>query len=113
MIGEPNFMHRFMPSTGACTEVVDLFARRVDASKAGGIHGLADEHEDIKVVVLRFDEAMSWFAPTRSRTARPCSRIYWLAAERERRPTRSGAPIAAADRRALPPSPVDRTRRDA
>ncbi len=51
VIGEILPIHRFLPSPGGSTETVDLFCGRVDAGKAGGIHGLADESEDIKVVV--------------------------------------------------------------
>lgn len=84
LIGEPIFIHRFMPSTGACTEVVDLFAGHVDASKADGIHGLADENEDIKVVVLRFDEAMRQVRADTIKNGPTLLALYWLAAERER-----------------------------
>ena len=84
VIGEPIFIHRFMPSTGACTEVVDLYAGRVDASKASGIHGLADENEDIKVVVLRFEEAMQQLRADAIKNGPTLLALYWLAAERER-----------------------------
>jgi ADP-ribose pyrophosphatase len=84
LIGEPIFIHRFMPSTGACTEVVDLFAGRVDASKASGIHGLADENEDIKVVVITFDEAMRQVCADTIKNGPTLLALYWLAAERER-----------------------------
>jgi ADP-ribose pyrophosphatase len=84
LIGEPIFIHRFMPSTGACTEVVDLFAGQVDASKASGIHGVADEHEDIKVVVMRFDEAMRQVRADTIKNGPTLLALYWLAAERER-----------------------------
>jgi ADP-ribose pyrophosphatase len=84
LIGEPIFVHRFMPSTGACTEVVDLFAGHVDASKAGGIHGLADEHEDIKVVVLAFEEAMWQVRADAIKNGPTLLALYWLAGERAR-----------------------------
>jgi ADP-ribose pyrophosphatase len=84
IIGEPVFIHRFMPSTGACTEVIDLFAGRVDANKASGIHGLADEHEDIKVVVLSFDAAMQQVRADAIKNGPTLLALYWLAAEREK-----------------------------
>jgi ADP-ribose pyrophosphatase len=84
LIGEPIFIHRFMPSTGACTEVVDLFAGRVDASEASGIHGLADENEDIKVIVMSFDEAMKQVRADTIKNGPTLLALYWLAAERER-----------------------------
>ena len=42
----------FLLSQGAVSETTRLYCGRVDASDAGGIHGLADEHEDIKVLTV-------------------------------------------------------------
>lgn len=84
LIGEPEFLHRYMPSTGACTEVIDLFCARVDARGAGGIHGLATEHEDIKVVVLSFAEAMRLVQVDAIKNGPTLLALYWLAAQRER-----------------------------
>ncbi|HLI21510.1 MAG TPA: NUDIX domain-containing protein [Stellaceae bacterium] len=84
IIGEPEFMHRFMPSPGACTEICDLYCARVDSSKAGGIHGLADEHEDIKVVVLSYAEAIGLARADKVKNGITVLALYWLALERER-----------------------------
>jgi ADP-ribose pyrophosphatase len=84
LIGEPEFLHRYMPSTGACTEIIDLFVARVDARGAGGIHGLADEHEDIKVVVLAFDEIMRLVRADAIKNGPTLLALYWLAAQRDR-----------------------------
>jgi ADP-ribose pyrophosphatase len=84
LIGEPEFLHRYMPSTGACTETIDLFCARVDARGAGGIHGLADENEDIKVVVLSFEQAMQQVRADAIKNGPTLLALYWLAAERER-----------------------------
>jgi ADP-ribose pyrophosphatase len=45
-------IYSFMTTPGACSERISLFCARVDASQASGIHGLAEEHEDIRVHVL-------------------------------------------------------------
>jgi ADP-ribose diphosphatase len=92
LIGEPEFLHRYMPSTGACTEIVDLFCARVDARHAGGIHGLAAEHEDIKVVVLSFDEAMQLVREDTIKNGPTLLALYWLAAQRERLRRQWGTP---------------------
>lgn len=84
LIGEPEFLHHYMPSTGACTETIDLFIGQVDASGAGGIHGLADEHEDIKVVVLGFDEIMAQLRADAIKNGPTLLALYWLALNRER-----------------------------
>ncbi|ANG61456.1 ADP-ribose pyrophosphatase [Marinobacterium aestuarii] len=48
---------RFTPSPGAAREYIDLLCAQVDASQAGGVHGLAEEGEDILVHVLSLDDA--------------------------------------------------------
>lgn len=45
---------RYLSSPGGSSETVELFCARVDSSGVGGIHGLAEEGEDIRVVVLPF-----------------------------------------------------------
>ncbi len=84
IIGEIEHAHRYMPSPGACTEIVDLFCGRVDARNAGGIHGLAHENEDIKVVVLPYREAMRQLRDDKIQNGLTISALYWLAANRAR-----------------------------
>ena len=62
----------------------DLYCARVDSSNAGGVHGLADEHEDIKVVVLSFAEAMSLARGDKIKNGLTVLALYWLALERDR-----------------------------
>ena len=47
-----NKVTHFYPSPGGCSERVDLYWAHVDATKAGGIYGLASENEDIRVHVI-------------------------------------------------------------
>jgi ADP-ribose diphosphatase len=82
--GEIVPMHRFLTSPGGTTETVSLFCARVDATKAGGIHGLADEHEDIKVVVKSFREAMRLLRAGKIENVFTLAALYWLAAHRAR-----------------------------
>src|SRR5215467_1627912 len=56
LIGEPIPIQRYLPSTGASDESVFLFCGRVDSTSAGGVHGLPEEHEDIRVVVKPWAE---------------------------------------------------------
>jgi ADP-ribose pyrophosphatase len=46
----------YLVSPGGATECTALFIGRADLSKAGGIHGLPEEGEDIRVHVLSLDE---------------------------------------------------------
>jgi ADP-ribose pyrophosphatase len=84
LIGEPEFVHHYLPSPGACTETIDLYCARVDSTNAGGIHGLAAEHEDIKVVVLSFADAMTLAKTDKIKNGPTLLAMYWLALERER-----------------------------
>ena len=57
-IGMIERIQTYVVSPGGSSESVVLFCGSVDSSKAGGIHGLDDEAEDIKVHVLPADEAI-------------------------------------------------------
>lgn len=71
-------------SPGACSERMHLFCARVDASRAGGIHGLVDEGEDIRVRVLRFDEAFAMLEAGEISSATPMIGLQWLALNRDK-----------------------------
>ncbi len=47
----------FFVSPGISGERIHLYCGRVDASTAGGVHGLAEEGEEIRVVVMPREEA--------------------------------------------------------
>ncbi len=81
--GELVPIHRFLTSPGGTTETVALFCGRVDASDAGGVHGLADEHEDIKVVVLDYAEAMARLADGKIENGFALLALHWFAAHRD------------------------------
>jgi ADP-ribose pyrophosphatase len=83
VIGEVVPIHRFMTSPGGSTETVDLFCGRVDASAAGGIHGLADESEDIRAVVKSYAEAMGLLNAGKIENGYTLLALHWLAANRE------------------------------
>lgn len=74
----------FFPTPGACSEKVTLFCGLVDSDGMGGVHGLAEEHEDILVRVVDFDEALAWVDTGRIDSAVPIIGLQWLALNRER-----------------------------
>jgi ADP-ribose pyrophosphatase len=82
IIGDLVPVHRYLPSPGGSTERVDLFCGRVDARTANGIHGLAAEHEDIKVVVKSYREAMKLLRANRIENGPTVLALHWLAANR-------------------------------
>jgi ADP-ribose pyrophosphatase len=84
LAGEIEPMHRFLTSPGGTTEAVALFCARIDAAAAGGVHGLADEHEDIKVVMKSFRQAMRLLRAGKIENVFTLAALYWLAANRAR-----------------------------
>ena len=70
---------RFFTSPGASTESVTLFCGRVDSSNAGGVHGLEEEGEDIRVMVVSVDEALSLLTDGRIVNAKTIIALQWLA----------------------------------
>jgi ADP-ribose pyrophosphatase len=75
---------RYMPSPGGSTETFDLFCGKVDATRAGGIYGLADEHEDTKVVVLPWRDALARLKAGEIVSGPTAFALYWLKSERAR-----------------------------
>lgn len=70
---------RFFTSPGASTECVTLFCGCVDSSSAGGVHGLDTEGEDIRVMVVPVDEAVSLLDAGRIANAKTIVALQWLA----------------------------------
>lgn len=68
----------YLASPGGTTERVWLFIGEIDASKAGGVHGLEDENEDIRVQV--FDREQISNDPFNSRydNAATLLALQWL-----------------------------------
>ncbi|MCC5884204.1 MAG: NUDIX domain-containing protein [Halomonas sp.] len=75
-------LHTYYPSPGACTERVTLFCALIDSAGLGGVHGLDEEHEDIRVHVLPFIQAWELLHAGRLDNAMCLIAFYWLAAER-------------------------------
>lgn len=75
---------RYFASPGGSTETVDLFVARIDAAGAGGLFGLGEEGEDIKVHVLASDLALSWLSEGRIKVATTIIALQWLSMNRDR-----------------------------
>ena len=73
----------YLVSPGGTSECITLYCGRVDASDAGGIHGLAEEHEDIRVVPVSFAKAMEMLREGRINSAAPIIAMQWLAMNRD------------------------------
>ncbi|MBL8702563.1 MAG: NUDIX domain-containing protein [Alphaproteobacteria bacterium] len=77
---------RFTASPGCSDETIDLFIARVDSTALSGIHGLADEGEDIRVVVMPRAEAYAACGDGRIANAITLVAIQWLELNRDRLP---------------------------
>ncbi|MDR3498733.1 MAG: NUDIX domain-containing protein [Parvibaculum sp.] len=65
-------------SPGGYGERTYMFAARTDLSAIGGTHGLAEEHEDIRAVVVPLVEAYLACLDGRVREAKTILMIQWL-----------------------------------
>lgn len=74
----------FMPSPGGSDEHFTLYAGRADLTRAGGVHGLPEEGEDIRVQVMRLDQALSLLASGRINNAACIIALQWLALHKAR-----------------------------
>ena len=69
----------FLTSPGASTETVRLFCGRVDSEGAGGLHGLAEEGEDIRVEVMAVEDAVALLDEGGIVNAKTIIALQWLA----------------------------------
>jgi ADP-ribose pyrophosphatase len=73
---------RHLASPGITDETVETFLGRVDSDGLGGIHGLAEEGEDIRVVAMTVDEALVACSDGRIANAMTLIALQWLALNR-------------------------------
>lgn len=69
----------YYPSAGGCSEKLDVFVGQVDATDAGGVHGLDYENEDIRVLVVSRQEAMMMLADGKIENGASIIALQWLA----------------------------------
>lgn len=71
-------LYHYMSSPGGTSESVFLFCGRVDARAAGGIHGISEEGENIRVFVVPPDEAFAMLDRGRVANAMTIIALQWL-----------------------------------
>lgn len=69
---------------GFCSERFYMFCAPVDSSRAGGVHGLPEEIEDIRVFALPFGEAFALWEAGRIPNSPAASSLLWLALHRDK-----------------------------
>lgn len=75
-------MTRYFPSPGGSDEFVHLFLGRCSTEQAGGVHGLEEEGEDIRVQVWSFEDALQAVRDGRIGNAASIIALQWLALNR-------------------------------
>lgn len=75
---------RFFATPAKSSELTHLFCGEVDASGAGGVHGLAHEGEDIRVIPMPAEQAFTLLEIGRIDSAWPMIALMWLQTHRER-----------------------------
>ena len=74
----------YFPSPGAYDEHVTVFCGRVDSTGIGGIGGLEEEHEDIRINVVPADDAIRLLDENRLNNSIAIIALGWFARNRER-----------------------------
>ncbi len=73
-----------LPASGSFDETVWLFCGRVDCRGAGGVYGLPEEHEDIRVVVKSVAEVEAMLDTGQIESSHTLITLYWLLRHRDR-----------------------------
>jgi ADP-ribose pyrophosphatase len=84
LIGEPIVIQRYLPSAGGSDESVVLFCGRIDSALAAGVHGLPEEHEDIRVTVKTLAEIEAMLEAGAIESGHTLIALYWLLRHRDR-----------------------------
>ena len=74
----------FLTSPGICDERLYYFVGEADLKGAGGVHGLLEEDEDIRVIKIRFWDAMEGVARGDVTASPAVLSLLWLARNRDR-----------------------------
>ncbi|WP_318484810.1 ADP-ribose diphosphatase [Photobacterium leiognathi] len=77
-VAELEKVTRYLSSSGGCSEMLDIFVGTVDSTQAGGIHGLEEESEDIRVHVVSREQAYEWVESGKIENAASIIALQWL-----------------------------------
>lgn len=68
----------YYPSSGGCSERLDVYVGQVDAGTAHGVHGLDYEGEDIRVHVISRQQAYQWLEEGKFENGASIIALQWL-----------------------------------
>lgn len=77
-------VHRYYSSPGSSNEQIEIFFARTDTTGLGGVHGIDEEGEDIRVRVVSSDTAFEWLDQGRIDSAVPIIALQWFRLNRDR-----------------------------
>ena len=77
-IRQLELISQYYVSPGGTSEHCSLYCGLVDSDGVAGIHGLADENEDIRVMVVDAEEAFAWVREGRIRSSATIIALQWL-----------------------------------
>lgn len=77
-------IHSFYLSPGGSSEKITLFCGLINSENVGGLHGVADEHEDILVRAVPFAEAYEMVERNEIDSVIPILALQWLAFHRHK-----------------------------
>lgn len=83
-IGRCTFALSYLSSPGGTSERMYVYIGEADSSAAGGVHGLAQENEDIRVHVVSREQAYQWIEKGVIDNAATVIAIQWLTLHYER-----------------------------
>jgi ADP-ribose pyrophosphatase len=78
------FIARYWVSPGGTSETMALYCGEVDATRAGGVHGLEHEDEDILVHVVAYEQLLEMWQQGQLNSATPLLAVQWLMMNRSR-----------------------------
>ncbi|WP_395274537.1 ADP-ribose diphosphatase [Enterobacter bugandensis] len=78
VIGRTKPVLSYLASPGGTSERLSIMVGEVDATTAEGIHGLADENEDIRVHVVSREQAYQWVEEGKIDNAASVIALQWL-----------------------------------
>ena len=78
VIGQCKPIISYLASPGGLTEQLHILVGQVDSSTAKGVHGLAEENEDIKVHVVSREQAYKWVEDGVINNAASIIALQWL-----------------------------------
>jgi ADP-ribose pyrophosphatase len=77
-IKSTQFIMNCLLTPGGSTEHVDIFVGSVDSEQAGGLHGLEEEGEDIRVHVIDRETAYQWVLEGKINNSATVIALLWL-----------------------------------